>query len=83
MEDAERSLDPNHNLFSTDENRRLHALYIASTVALRAANGEEAIQLLIESDRIQGDLEHFVKNADKVSDSKVIDNDIFRSNSMP
>jgi hypothetical protein len=67
VENAEKDLDPNHQLISTDENRRLHALYIASTVALRATTGDEAIQLLIESDRIQGDLEHFVEHADKAS----------------
>jgi hypothetical protein len=41
-------------------NQLLHALYRASTVALKVANGEEGVQLLVESPRIQGDLEDVV-----------------------
>jgi len=39
----------------------LHALYRASTYALRVTCGREATRLLIESDRIQGDLEQHAK----------------------
>ncbi len=35
-------------------NRRLHALYRASTYALKVRNGREGVGFLIESDRIQG-----------------------------
>ena len=36
-----------------DVNRRLHALYIASTLGLRATSGAECVTLLCESQRIQ------------------------------
>eukprot|EP00026_Physarum_polycephalum_P011538 Phypoly_transcript_11772.p1 GENE.Phypoly_transcript_11772~~Phypoly_transcript_11772.p1 ORF type:complete len:347 (+),score=55.63 Phypoly_transcript_11772:89-1129(+) len=49
---SDASLAPN-----SETNTKLHALYRASTVALRASDGLSAIDLLITSKRIQGDLE--------------------------
>lgn len=42
-------------------NRKLHALYRASTYALKVSNGKDAVKLLVESDRIQGDLLEYVE----------------------
>jgi len=51
-------------------NQQLHALYRASTVALKVSSGEEGVQLLVESPRIQCDLEEVVK--EKKSDFNVV-----------
>jgi len=44
---------------STEDNTKLHALYLTGTEALRIQDGAQAIDLLINSGRIQDDLEHF------------------------
>jgi len=43
-----------------EANLRLHALYRASTAIMMASSGEEAVALLVTSNRIQGDLETYV-----------------------
>ncbi|KAL6048674.1 Cell division cycle protein 123 [Balamuthia mandrillaris] len=45
---------------TSSDNQLLHALYRASTVALKVSNGEEGVQLLVESPRIQGDLDAYL-----------------------
>ena len=42
---------------SPQENRKLHALCSAMNLALSCPNGKEAVELLVLSTRIQGDLE--------------------------
>lgn len=44
---------------STDENNRLIALYQASTQALCCKSGKDAVDLLVTSSRIQGDLSEY------------------------
>lgn len=44
---------------ATLSNRQLQALYYASTWALSVESGSEAVQLLVDSKRIQGDLEEY------------------------
>ena len=39
-----------------ESNRRIHALYRASTAAMKVSTGAEALALLILSDRVQDDL---------------------------
>lgn len=39
------------------ENRKLHALCSAMNLALSCPNGKESVELLVQSSRIQGDLE--------------------------
>ncbi|KAJ5072034.1 cell division cycle protein [Anaeramoeba ignava] len=46
----------------TDINRRVHALYITSVDALKCKDGEDAVRLLVESFRIQDDLEEYSKD---------------------
>ena len=43
------------------KNLTLHALQVASTVAMGAASGRDALRLLVLSKRIQGDVEQFVR----------------------
>jgi len=45
-----------------ETNLKIHALYITGTEALRVQNGDMAIDLLISSDRIQGDLDEFIEH---------------------
>jgi len=40
---------------------KLHALYITGTEALRVETGLQAVDLLVHSNRIQQDLEHFIQ----------------------
>eukprot|EP01106_Pelomyxa_sp_JSP_P015412 TRINITY_DN52_c0_g1_i15.p1 TRINITY_DN52_c0_g1~~TRINITY_DN52_c0_g1_i15.p1 ORF type:complete len:321 (-),score=71.82 TRINITY_DN52_c0_g1_i15:195-1157(-) len=40
-------------------NRKLCAIYRATTFSMRVATGADAVNLLVRSDRIQGDLENF------------------------
>jgi len=47
-------------LQSTEDNLKIHALYITGTEALRIKSGEEAVDLLVNSKRIQGDLERYL-----------------------
>jgi hypothetical protein len=48
---------------STTQSTALHALYRAATAANRCKCAEEAMQLLVESQRIQGDLQHYVSRS--------------------
>jgi len=57
---------------SSDANRKLQALYRASTYALRQKSGFEAVCIMIESDRIQGDLKEFVEGQVKSDFNLVI-----------
>jgi len=50
---------------NTSANIALHALYHSSTASLAASRGEQAVELLVKSDRIQGDIEKFVEQAAK------------------
>jgi len=50
-----------NDILATEDNTKLHALYITGTEALRIQTGSQAIDLLINSNRIQDDLEHFLK----------------------
>jgi len=43
-----------------ETNLKIHALYITGTLALAVQNGDMAIELLISSDRVQGDLDEFI-----------------------
>lgn len=45
---------------SSPLNRRMHALYVASTIGLRVRSGAEAIALLASSKRVQNDLSEFI-----------------------
>ena len=54
---------PGNSIF----NRKLHALYIASTLALAVKTGDEAIDMLIRSERIQDDLESELRRIEKAS----------------
>jgi len=47
-----------------ETNLRLHALYKASTEILMSSSGEEAIALLVTSNRIQNDLSTYVSSTD-------------------
>eukprot|EP00128_Syssomonas_multiformis_P016090 Colp12_sorted_trinity150504_noHs@22925 len=49
---------------TTPETTLLHALYRVSTVLLKADAAATAMQLLVESKRIQGDLEQYLKGTD-------------------
>jgi len=53
-------LDEAQAASTTAINQKLHALYRASTFALKVKTGEEGVQLLVESPRIQGDLKEVV-----------------------
>lgn len=46
---------------------QLSRRYIASTKAMSCANGREAVELLIKSDRIQGDLETYADSTDNAN----------------
>ena len=48
------------NATTTTESTVLHALYRTAVAVNRCVSAEMAIQLLVESHRIQGDLEHYV-----------------------
>ena len=48
------------NVTTTTESTILHALYRTVVAASRCASSEMAMQLLVESHRIHGDLEHYV-----------------------
>ncbi|KAL0476685.1 translation initiation regulator CDC123 [Acrasis kona] len=52
--------------FLSDMNRRLYALYIASTEALEINDGSEAVQLLIESGRTQQELNTAVRTNQEI-----------------
>jgi hypothetical protein len=43
----------------TEDNTKLHALYITGTEALRIQTGAQAVDLLVNSNRIQDDLENY------------------------
>eukprot|EP01130_Rhizamoeba_saxonica_P005618 TRINITY_DN2240_c0_g1_i2.p1 TRINITY_DN2240_c0_g1~~TRINITY_DN2240_c0_g1_i2.p1 ORF type:complete len:362 (-),score=87.51 TRINITY_DN2240_c0_g1_i2:21-1106(-) len=47
------------------QNRKVHALYIAGTKALRALNGHECVHLLVQSDRIQADIDEALANPEE------------------
>jgi len=51
--------------FFTDDNTKLHALYITGTEALRIQTGAQAIDLLINSNRIQEDLENYMSHPEQ------------------
>lgn len=53
------ALDSNNDQQQQQENTALHALQIASTVAMGVDTGRDAVRLLVLSKRIQGDLEQF------------------------
>eukprot|EP00009_Paramoeba_aestuarina_P017875 CAMPEP_0201527200 /NCGR_PEP_ID=MMETSP0161_2-20130828/34373_1 /ASSEMBLY_ACC=CAM_ASM_000251 /TAXON_ID=180227 /ORGANISM="Neoparamoeba aestuarina, Strain SoJaBio B1-5/56/2" /LENGTH=242 /DNA_ID=CAMNT_0047927921 /DNA_START=6 /DNA_END=734 /DNA_ORIENTATION=- len=57
---------------SNDLNRRLHALYRASTYAMKLTQGIQALHLLITSTRIQDDLAYYTDNEYKGSKYNII-----------
>uniref|UniRef100_A0A6B2LBB7 Cell division cycle protein 123 n=1 Tax=Arcella intermedia TaxID=1963864 RepID=A0A6B2LBB7_9EUKA len=48
-----------NDTLSTEDNTKLHALYVTGTEALRIQNGEQAIDLFLSSARIQDDLRQY------------------------
>jgi hypothetical protein len=56
----------------TQDNRKLHALYRASTVALKTNTGVDAVTLLVESKRIQEDLRRALQRPDEDMPFKVV-----------
>ena len=60
-----RELERRENIcFESDLNRRLYALYIAGTSGMNVNSGEEAVQLLLESDRTRQEFESKVNLVD-------------------
>jgi len=51
-----------NNPNQTIENMKLHAAYVMGTKALRVDSGDEAVFLLINSERLQEDFEHYIEN---------------------
>jgi hypothetical protein len=55
-----------------DECERLHALYIASTSALRIFKGEEAIELIYQSERTMQELKKMVETNGEYNQNAII-----------
>jgi len=54
-----------NDTLSTEDNTKLHALYVTGTEALRIQNGAQAVDLLINSNRIQDDLAHYFQKPEE------------------
>jgi hypothetical protein len=74
LEDFDRlaQTDEPETLIAMIDNRKLHALYRATTVALRTNTGVDAVTLLVESKRIQEDLRRAVQKPDEDMPFKVV-----------